>query len=577
MDSYRRNAPESAWADEPEPEADAPRTNWWLRLTSKGWDELGRTIQERELTRRSQFAAWIILGLFILDALLIGTNYSNTTTVLAGIVAAIGFLIAAMLNRAGLVSLAGSLLVLLIIGAILGSVIFQGADPINNSPAGQLEFANLPSYDLLAAATVVAAAILPRWALFFVMTLNIGLILGDFFFQPQNALLHAYVTGGGAASLLLLPIMLQILLTLIAFLWVQGTDNAIRRADRAEELAAMEHQLVEQKRQIDLGIQQILQTHIRAANGDFSARAPLGQDNALFQIASSLNNLLNRLSRSAQSQFQMQRTAQEIGRLRDSLLAAQSGRPPLWPMPSGTPVDQLLEVIVPSERMLAPGVPQLSGTGGFTAGGSSGPLGVSGGLGGRGYGPAPYHPTGQAGPFGPSAPSGPNGGFGQAASPGAGQGFAPGGAPNPFQGLPVGGTAPFGQPGTPFNPGSPGTPGFGTPGFGAPGGTGGFDGGSGPATWGMPTGTAGLTGTPGPSGQSGPSYMPQPAPQAPQFGGEGAPFGGNSSPFGGAPARPPDDGGFRNSNGDTGRTQVTGAWDMPPLPDALDDDISGGQ
>src|SRR5690349_22119005 len=42
----------------------------------------------------------------------------------------------------------------------------------------------------------------------------------------------------------------------------------------------------------------LFRSHVRAANGDYTARAPLGQDNLLWQIASSLNNLLSRLQRS---------------------------------------------------------------------------------------------------------------------------------------------------------------------------------------------------------------------------------------------------------------------------------------
>lgn len=559
---------------------DVPRVNWWLRLSSKGWDKPARTIQEREVVRRSQFAAWIILGLFVLDGLLVATNYNNLTTVVAAIVAAVGFLIVAMLNRAGAVTVAGVLLVLLIIGGILGSVIFQGADPINHTPAGQLEFANLPAYDLLAAATVVAAAILPRWALFFVMILNVGLIVSDFLIQPQSTALHAYVAGGGAPSLLLYPIMLQILLALIAYLWVRGTENAIRRADRAEELAAMEHQLVEQKRQIDLGIQQILQTHIRVANGDFSARAPLTQDNLLFQIASSLNNLVNRLGRAAQAQFLMQRTIQEIGRLRDSLLAARAGRPPLWPVPSGTPVDQLIEVIAPPDRGMAalqpppPGMPGMPG--GFQAG-PSGPLGGSGrlggGAGGAGFGGAPgpqgWRPNQP--PFDQPAYGQP--GFGQPGATGQTGMFGPtsGGlghqAPPPPFGLPV----PFGQAApAPFAPPEP-MP-FGQPAPGPFGGQGSSDG--------TPFGQAGaFSRDPGmgvPSGPSGPSWgqggrtalpieMPTPMPPAADT------FGAEESTF-----VPPQPGPPAGGSGDVPApaTPATGTWDMPPLPDWLSSEDS---
>jgi len=51
--------------------------------------------------------------------------------------------------------------------------------------------------------------------------------------------------------------------------------EALVRADRAETVAALEHALLEQKRDLELGIQQILQTHVTIANGNLDARAPL--------------------------------------------------------------------------------------------------------------------------------------------------------------------------------------------------------------------------------------------------------------------------------------------------------------
>ncbi|GAC1360375.1 MAG: hypothetical protein NVS2B12_09140 [Ktedonobacteraceae bacterium] len=41
--------------------------------------------------------------------------------------------------------------------------------------------------------------------------------------------------------------------------------------------------------QLDASIQQIVQTYMRIANGDFDARVPLNQDNVLWQVAGSLN------------------------------------------------------------------------------------------------------------------------------------------------------------------------------------------------------------------------------------------------------------------------------------------------
>src|SRR5260370_36787027 len=138
---------------------------------------------------------------------------------------------------------------------------------------------------------------------------------------------------------------LELVPALGGYLWVRGPGAAVRRAERAEEIDALEHMIAEQKRQLDIGVQQILQTHIRAANGDFGARAPLGQDNALWQISSSLNNLLARLQRAGNAEYRLQRTEEELQRLAAALQDAQSCRRPILPAPSGTSVHPISEII----------------------------------------------------------------------------------------------------------------------------------------------------------------------------------------------------------------------------------------
>jgi hypothetical protein len=258
----------------------------------------------------------------------------------------------------------------------------------------------LPGYDLLAVTVLVGASILPRRATFAVAAFNIAVICADYFVQPHAPDLvkeYAQFSGPTEAALVLLarPIALQVILAVIAYLWVRGTDDAIRRADRAEEIAALEHSIADQKRQLDLGIQQILQVHIRAANGDFTARAPLGQENVLWQIAASLNNLLARLQRAGQAEHQLRRTEEELVRLATAIDDAQSGRRPIWPAPSGTAADLIIERI---NRGARPQPPLSRGSDRPY----SEPLTPSAAPPSQGYVPAPLPPL--TGPAGPSRP-----------------------------------------------------------------------------------------------------------------------------------------------------------------------------
>ncbi len=321
------------------------RTNWWLRLTTSGYNSPPRSIEEREHNRRSRLASYVILGLLIVSLLLVPLalgDPAGSLPPLAG--AALGVIIAAIFNRFGNVTAAGILLILIIDVAIIASLFGQ---------TGGLTVDSLPAFDLLVISVVVGASLLSGAASFVVAALNVALIGLTFFFLPHapdltKELTDPSVLGGGTLAIVALlsrPIALQIIIAVVAFLWVRGADQAIRRADRAEEIASLEHTLADQKRQLDIGIQQILQTHVRAANGDYTARAPLGQDNILWQIASSLNNLLSRLQRSGQAEHQLRRTDEEIRRLAAAIDDAQAGRKPIWPAPTGTAADLILERI----------------------------------------------------------------------------------------------------------------------------------------------------------------------------------------------------------------------------------------
>lgn len=325
---------------------EAKSVNWWLRLTSYGWDKPAKTLQERELIRRSQLASWVILTLLIVDAILVPVGLSDVSTLIAVLVGGAGFLFAAFLNRRGQVNVAGGFLIVLICAAILGAIVGQSQGLLLDL---------MPTYDLFVMAVLVAASILPPRSAFVVAAITSALICLDFFLQPHagdlTADLKTYPSVvEGTITLLARPIALQILVATIAFLWVRGTERAIARADRAEEVAALEHALAEKKLQLEAGVQEIEKVLVRVANGQYTTRVPSIQEEQLWRIGLALNNLLNRLQRAAQSEHEYQRTVTEIQRLVLSIEAARKGSPPMWPPRSGTPVDLIIDQINDDRR-----------------------------------------------------------------------------------------------------------------------------------------------------------------------------------------------------------------------------------
>lgn len=318
--------------------------NIWLRLTSYGanWDILSSsrgTLEERELVRRSRLASWLILGLLVLELVLIPAGLTDPATLLAVLAALTGTVVAAVFNRFGKVAIAAVLLTFLTWGGVLGAVL--------GAKAGALDTIYLPAYDLLVIPLAIAATLLrPAWLAFVMMAINIATMIADFLYQPKvGDLAHQLANGSDIISLLARPIALQIIVATITFLVVQSSERAIRRADRAEELAELERRELERTRELEEGVRQLLAVHVHLANGDFNVRSPAIRNSLLWQIGSSLNNLIARLGRLAQADFVLQRTQEEANRVAEAIYTLNSGRQPIWPAPSNTPLDRLVDVL----------------------------------------------------------------------------------------------------------------------------------------------------------------------------------------------------------------------------------------
>jgi hypothetical protein len=267
---------------------------WWYRIASPPMPEDAVSFRERERFLRGRTGSQILpaLYLFLLASLptgFLGINSSVVAIVAGGFVA---LLIATWLNRVGQVNLAGFIVV----------VTFM-ASPIANimTTPGGLNMMVLPIYSLLVLPLVCAVSFLPPWWVFLVAIGNSIFTLFSLVYLPQtaelNALLSINFTG------IVTPIILsQLIVSVVAFLWVRSTTQALMRADRAEELARLEHDLAlqaesaaQRKQQLEVSIQQIVETHRRVANGDYNVRVPLTSDNVLWPISGSLNNLLARV------------------------------------------------------------------------------------------------------------------------------------------------------------------------------------------------------------------------------------------------------------------------------------------
>lgn len=337
-------------------ERDNSPLRWWYRLTAPDPVPPSASLQAREIARRGRItsATLLVVILLVLAAEPIGIFGTDKSLIGILLIPTIFYVIALAFNRRGKITVAG---VFTIIGmeigitlAILGSA----------SNGGFLGF-NLPMYDLLVQAELVAVTLLPPVTVGWLVCYHSAFIVATMIFLPRSVtyageMAHTIDIYGAA----LRPITLQIIVAVVLYLWVTSAYQALRRADRAEVIAELEHREAERqqqevalKQQLDEGIQQILQTHVQVANGDFSARTPLRQENVLWRIAYSLNNLLARLQSLNYAEQELQRAKAETIRLVEAVHRAKQGYP-LRLSRTGTHLDPLILELMTSSSIMGP-------------------------------------------------------------------------------------------------------------------------------------------------------------------------------------------------------------------------------
>lgn len=293
---------------------------WWYPFASPPEPAPPASFEAMERFRRGRTGSQIILALYFLllisiPAEFVGTNIYYIQIVIGAFCALI---VATALNRTGRVYTAGSIVVLTFIGVPVINII--------TTPGG-LSMMVLPIFGLLVLPLLVASSFLPPWWVFIVALWNIIFTLLAFIYLPRTAELDAILAFAFAG--IVIPIILtQIIVSIVAYLWVHGANQALLRADHAEELARLEHDLAlqseessQQRQQLEISIQKIVETHMRAANGDLSARVPLLEGNVLWQISGPLNNLLARAQQWRRDASELQMTKLSLQQVQEELVA----------------------------------------------------------------------------------------------------------------------------------------------------------------------------------------------------------------------------------------------------------------
>lgn len=192
-----------------------------------------------------------------------------------------------------------------------------------------LDVSEFPTFDLLVISELIAVSLLPAASIFPVAISNILFIIGMIVFLPHSAALDQLLKSSMAYNAVSQPISLQIVVAAIAYMWVRSALRAAVRADRAEEIAALQQaktelqqREVEQKHLMDMGINELLQGLTLGVNGQDTS-INLRQDHMLWKVGNAVNLLLIRLRRTRLVDQENNRLRAQIIQLREKLLEVQ--------------------------------------------------------------------------------------------------------------------------------------------------------------------------------------------------------------------------------------------------------------
>ncbi len=315
--------------------------NWWYRFTAPVEPSADASTLQRENARRGRMTSIMLLAVIlivigVMPQAIFGANHSLLPGLLVGLAMSV---IALFLNQRGYIIIAGILLLIQIMGGQSFTLI---SDP------GGLSVANIPRFDLYILSTLASIYFFPPAFVFLVALANCVVMYCLVAFGPHEVAV-GHLLKVDPYNIFFRPFALQFIVAIGTFLWAQSALKALKRADRAEEITRLQKALseqdrtiIEEKQRLDESIQQIIDVHMRVANGDFNARVPVNQHNVLWSIAGNLNNLLKRVQHWRQEAHEYQRAQeaahyinQQVVRARQQGQAPQIGR-------TGTFIDSIV-------------------------------------------------------------------------------------------------------------------------------------------------------------------------------------------------------------------------------------------
>lgn len=307
----------------------------WYRLTAISEVTESAPFAERERVRQSQLTSFVLLFYTVMVVslvpvcFLVMSIYPTYIWLMLGLVSIC--IVALVLNSRGFIITAG---IIVNIGSFtaLTLAIFSTVP---------LDATTLQAYDMYVVVELLAVSLLPPRSVFIAFLASVASILTTLIYMPLTTVLEQDLESR-FFLIVARPLGTLLLVAGAAYILASTMTEAIKRAGQAEMIAKLEHELLEQRQEVDGDIQQLLKTHVEIANGNLNARAPLAQDSVLWQIARALNTLLVRFQRASQAEQELHRMEQAIDHSVNSIQQADAYQQKPVLQFTRTPLDRII-------------------------------------------------------------------------------------------------------------------------------------------------------------------------------------------------------------------------------------------
>jgi hypothetical protein len=321
----------------------------------------------RERLRKAELTSYSILAVFLFLLILVSDTFTQLSARFAVIAMAVGLCIAAIFNRAGWTRTAAYFVPLLLMALIMVAVL----------AAGPLSMPWLPTYDLFAIPIFLSSITLNSRAPWILAPIAIAFILLDFQYQPHSIINIPSVSNFdhiafteqtvGWWGMVNRHVALVFFAAFFSWLGARSVEQAIARADRAEEVAKIEEAYAqaesERKEQLNSFIQELVDAFVAQANGT-ERYLHLPPTHPMAATVQFLNQRLKRLREGSQDDLWRARQLQAASRLlEERLTQVATGALPVTALHASTfrtnvpQVDQLaaLMYVVAEQQQSASG------------------------------------------------------------------------------------------------------------------------------------------------------------------------------------------------------------------------------